>query len=121
MYGFDVYVMISYSKVLTDGDRSTTVSEKARLELSSLVDVEKVTWKGIGLCENLQTPLMTKAQSFKPVVGKVHIDNIMARAGELKVFKIPEVHQRSDCFNIYFILFMYNFLLVFFFCSFFMM
>ncbi|KAK7593099.1 hypothetical protein V9T40_007851 [Parthenolecanium corni] len=86
----DNTTILNLLNVLIDGDRSTTVSEKARLELSSLVDVEKVTWKGIGLCENLQTPLMTKAQSFKPVVGKVRIDNIMARAGELKVFKIPE-------------------------------
>lgn len=103
--------MISALKVLTDGERSTTVNEKVRQELSSLVDVEKVTWKGIGLCENLLTPLTAKAQSFKPVVGKVRIDNIMARAGELKVFKIPEVSKRLSC--LIFSLFYFYILLIY--------
>lgn len=111
--------MISCSKVLTDGERSTTVNEKVRKELSSLVDVEKVTWKGIGLCENFLTPLTAKAQSFKPVVGTVHIDNIAARVGELKVFKIPEVNKRVAVVIILtFRFFIFHFVLMAFFWSF---
>lgn len=77
---------------MAEGLKSVNVNKKTREVLGSLFTVEKVTWTGSGLCEDIPTAQLPRPpkQNFKPVLRN-HIDNITARAGELKVFHIPEV------------------------------
>lgn len=83
--------IINLITVLAEGLKSVNVNKKTREILGSLFTVEKVTWTGSGLCEDIPTAQLPRPpkQNFKPVLRN-HIDNITARAGELRVFHIPE-------------------------------
>lgn len=61
-------------------------------ETNANVIVEKVLWKGIGLCEEIPPPRQPQPekQNFKPTLRN-RIDNLTATVGELKIFKVPEV------------------------------
>lgn len=80
-------------QVLTDSERSMNVNRKVQQEIESLVTIEKVTWRSFGLCANeipLPLPPQPPKQNFIPIIHD-RIDNLTARVGELKVYKVPEV------------------------------
>lgn len=80
-----------------DVEGSSSVNSKVRSIISSLIDVEEVTWVGKSLCEGqIPAPRRTSVTvQFNPQIRN-RIDNITARVGELLIYQIPEV---SVCYE----------------------
>lgn len=83
--------VLNLFKVLTDLPWNINVKEEVKESFRPLVEVEKVTWRGAQLCENLPPAQPPKPEmNFKPQVRN-HIDNVTVTVGELLILKVPEV------------------------------
>lgn len=80
--------------MLNNGPGSMDVKKDIYLQFESNISIviEKVTWQGIGLCNEVPPPRrpVPEQQNFLPIVRN-RIDNITATVGELTVFRVPEV------------------------------
>ncbi|XP_065199578.1 dystroglycan 1-like [Planococcus citri] len=88
----DNKTIMNLINVLNNGSSSMDVQKLVYLAFEGNgIIVEKLTWRGITLCNEIPPPRLPMAErnNFLPILRN-RIDNITATVGELMVFRVPE-------------------------------